>query len=247
MSKPDLTQLPDTYTGEVMQKLATIVASAVPIIGPVGAEIIGLLIQPHVTKRRDEWLEYLGHAVAELLQREGGPTIEDLVKSETFTTAVLHTSQIAVRTHQLEKLALLRNAVLNVAVETEIDENLQLTFMHYIDILTPLYVDLLSCVSDPLAWAAKRVYPIHDTHNVDAGVMFGAVHSDSISTDYNKVLLQDLYVRRLAANKIDPFGPLYPHDVEDALPHITALGQQFLAFIISPIADSEEQEVNAKD
>ena len=83
----------------MVQKLAMIVASAIPIVGPIGAEVIGLLIQPQITMRRDEWLESLGSAVAELMQQTGSPAINELVNNETFTTAVLHASQIALRTH----------------------------------------------------------------------------------------------------------------------------------------------------
>ncbi len=171
-----------------------------------------------------------------------GITPERLSQHPAFTTAFLHASQIALRTHHREKLQALRNAVLHVAVGTAPNENLQLVFLHYLDTLTPLHLTLLDCVASPREWAARRNLPLAQGWNPDAGAIFEAVYRGQLPAEnYHMQLLQDLYTRGLAGNGANPNA--FPSPPPEALlPHITDLGRQFLAFITSPIPELDNAD-----
>lgn len=57
---------------------------------------------------------------------------------------------------------------------------------------------------------------------------------------FHTQLLQDLYNRGLAANKVQPRGQTFLFAAEDTVPHITDIGRLFLTFISSPIPDLDE-------
>lgn len=238
MSEPDFTRLPDTYKGEVVQKLTIILASALPIVGPIGAEVIGLLIQPQITKRRDAWLESLGRAVVHLMQQQESTTPEELAKSEEFTSAVLNTTLVALRTHQQEKHQALRNAVLNVAAGTAPNDDLQMLFLDAIDAFTPSHLRLLAFLKDPRAWL--------EGHNLQIPILngglpssVGAVVESAIPEWANHrqfygLLFDGLAARGLVQGTSEVFGTTMT--LNGALSsRTTELGRQFLAFITAPI------------
>lgn len=218
---------------------AKALVSLIPFAGGPAAEVLGAIIAPRIEHRTTEWLEGIAKGLDELSKRVAKLTPERLSQDEAFTTAFLHASQIALRTHQEEKRQALQNAVLNVAIGDAPDDSLQLMFLDALDTLTPWHLNLLKCVANPTEWAAQREYPVYDT-KLDAAVIFGAVYRDKMPAEnFHLQLLEDLYSRGLAANKMNPRGPLTPHDEEDALPFITDMGRKFLAFIATPkpIAD----------
>lgn len=165
----------------------------------------------------------------------GNLTPERLAQYEAFTTAFLHASQIAMRTHQQEKLDALHNVVLNVAAETAPDASMQVMFLDALDTLTPWHLLLLDCIADPIGWSARRQYPLAPGYTPDASTIFGAFFRDTMPVrGFDTQLLQDLYNCGLAANNVNPRGQLVLHGVEDTIPHITEMGAHFLKFINSP-------------
>lgn len=204
-----------------------IVASAIPIVGPIGAEVIGLLIQPQITMRRDEWLESLGSAVAELMQQTGSPAINELVNNETFTTAVLHASQIALRTHQEEKLGALRNAVLNAALPGAPDDDIQHIFLTIIDSVTPVHMRFLAYFTMPNSDG--------EAFGFDPVLMLEAAFPDlKEGPSLIRLCVDDLPNRKLLTHEGgSPYAFLSP-GAAALMPRISELGKQFLAFISRP-------------
>jgi hypothetical protein len=232
----DLTKMPATRQREVAARLAKVLLSSLlPGVGPLAAELLDLIVAPMVTQRRNEWWDYLGRAVADLQAERADLTVERLTANPAFGSALLQASTVAIRTHQREKLEALRNAVLNVAAGTTPDENLQLTFLTAIDTLTPLHLEFLDCIADPLAWADKRHYPVFRQQQIDARSIFEATYRETLVPGFDQVLLQDLYNRGLAANDFNPGAYGGGSGPETLFPHITEIGRRFLAFITSPI------------
>lgn len=89
--------------------------------------------------------------VGEKLQEleKNGLKIEELQENEEFISAVMHASQIALRTHQNEKLEALRNAILNVAKGQAPEEALQNVFLNLIDSFTELHLRILKVFQNP--------------------------------------------------------------------------------------------------
>jgi mannose-6-phosphate isomerase-like protein (cupin superfamily) len=79
-------------------------------------------------------MEEVGEKLGELEAK--GLKLESLQSNEQFVTAVMHASQVALRTHQAGKLDALRNAVLNVAKGQAPDETVQHLFFGFVDSAT---------------------------------------------------------------------------------------------------------------
>lgn len=75
--------------------------------------------------------------------------VEELRENEAFVSAAMHASQIALRSHQQEKLEALRNAVINIATGNAPEEVLQHLFLGFVDSLTPTHLQILKHFQSP--------------------------------------------------------------------------------------------------
>lgn len=96
--------------------VARTLLSLVPKVGGPAAKLLDLVIAPPLQRRRVNWFNHLADRLTRLDQAVEGFTVESLTNNEEFITAVSTASQIALRSHNQEKLAALRNAVVNVAL-----------------------------------------------------------------------------------------------------------------------------------
>lgn len=101
-----------------------------------------------IDKRKEEWLISLGTKIDELIEKYEQVTPDSLSENPTFISVALQASQQALRNHQEEKLTALRNAVLNTAIDFDIDENKALLFTNIIGEMTPLHMKLLAFYDD---------------------------------------------------------------------------------------------------
>jgi len=60
----------------------------------------------------------------------------------------MHASQVAIRNHQSGKLEALRNAVLDSALSNEPEEDMQLMFLNFVDVLTLSHLRMLKLYFD---------------------------------------------------------------------------------------------------
>ena len=71
--------------------------------------------------------------------------LEKLKNDENFISVMMNASQMALRTHQEEKLDALRNAILNVAKGEAPDESVQHLFLNFVDFFTaPVWTECRS-------------------------------------------------------------------------------------------------------
>lgn len=138
---------PQKTPADAVHAFAKAGISMIPIIGGPAVELFQSLIQPPLEKRRDHWMADVGEKLHEL--EANGFTLESLQNNEQFISAVMHASQIALRTHQKAKLEALRNAILNVAVGRAPDETFQNLFFNLIDSLTEEHLRILKVFQAP--------------------------------------------------------------------------------------------------
>ena len=143
----DKLQVPKKTKGDAAHAIAKAGLSAIPVIGGSAAELFQNVIQPPLEKRRIEWMQQVGEKIQEL--EENGLKIEDLQENEEFISAVMHASQIALKTHKNEKLKALRNAILNIAKGQAPEETLQNIFLNLIDSFTELHICILKLFQNP--------------------------------------------------------------------------------------------------
>lgn len=141
------TEPPKQSKGDLLHVAVKAGLSAIPVLGGPATELFQLVIQPPLERRRAEWMTAIGEKLKEL--EENGVKLEQLAENEDFITAAMHASNIALRTHQQEKLDALRNAVLNVAVGQAPDDALQHMFFRWIDSLSPLHLRMLKFFQAP--------------------------------------------------------------------------------------------------
>ena len=144
----DKLQAPKRTKGDVAHAITKAGLSAIPVIGGPAAELFQNVIQPALEKRRAEWMVQVGEKLREL--EENGLNIEELKENDEFVSAVMHASQIALRTHQNKKLEALRNAILNVAKGQAPEEALQNVFLNLIDSFTELHFRILKLFQNPV-------------------------------------------------------------------------------------------------
>lgn len=188
--------------------------SMIPLVGAVGAELVGLLSTP-LSERRDAWLEDLARRLHELEGRVTGFHFDQLAENEQFLSATLQATQAATRTYQEEKLEALRNAVLNIAVSKAPAGDLQLVFLHLVDSFTPTHLQVLSHF-------AGRDRPGADRFRRERDL------TDQVVCELrDRGMLRD--TRPYAARGRDDAEALVSYNWE-----VTNLGRQFLEFIKSP-------------
>jgi hypothetical protein len=236
--------------------VATTVAGGV--FGPAGAAIGGLIGGPiaeffgaifaaPLSKREAHWLTSFYEDFEILQDKVGNLTIEDLQQNEVFVSTFLHASQVAMRTHQGEKLEALRNAVLNSTLPDAPDDDMQLMFVNLIDTMTPWHLRLLTYFINPREYGEKRGihYPSLSTRGRDISTQDGprAVLEHTFQElvarpDFYQQVVRELYIRGLTSTdpldkSLDPDGlDFYGHEFDSIT---TDFGTQFLAFITSPL------------
>ncbi len=128
----------------------------------------------------------------------GGFDPHSLESNEQFISAVLQTTVLAVKTHQEEKLEAFRNAVLNSVLPGAPDEYEQMTFLRYVDELTPLHVQLLSFWADPRGWFAANGRQVPNWMAISLqGIMAEAFPQLAPQQPLTDLVLNDLMSRRL--------------------------------------------------
>lgn len=229
---PDLPDVPGRSKAEVGAAIVRAGISSIPIAGGAAAELFDLVIGPSLERRKEDWLKYLAEAVDELRERLDGFDPRDLEGNERFVDAVLAASTIAMKSHQREKLEMLRNALVNSLLPHAPDEHEQLTFLRLIDELTPLHVRMLSVLDDPAGWFDRHpdlVRPSFGLSSSVAALIEAALPELRDRRDLYDGIGFDLDQRRLGGGG----GSLHTMMTASGAwsSRSTPIGQRFLAFI----------------
>lgn len=140
-------EAPKSSKGDVGHALVKAGLSAVPVVGGPAVEIFQLLVQPPLERRRQQWMQQVGQ---KLLELEGkGLKLENLKENEQFISAVMQASAAALKTHKLEKLAALRNAILHIAKGEGPEETIQHLLLSFIDEFSEMHLRILAFAQAP--------------------------------------------------------------------------------------------------
>lgn len=225
--------------GDLAHTLAKAGLASIPVVGGAASGLFSAIIIPPLSKRRDEWIAQIVEGLNKLEQKVEGFKIEDLSKNDTFITTVTHATNSAIRNHQAEKLEALRNAVLNSALPSPIEEDLQLMFIHFIDELRPWHLRVLKFFKNPKSWGRKHkvTWPgfavAGGSPSKILEIAFQELKGRHVFYDQ---LAKDLYSRGLMNT-----DSLHTTMTEAGMftPRITDIGTQFINFITSPLEQVE--------
>jgi hypothetical protein len=146
--------LPKQTAGDVVHAVVKGAVSGIPIpiAGGIAAEIFGLVLAPPLSKRRDAWFESLAERLKAVEAR-----LESLGENPAFVTTVLQATQIALRTHQEEKLEALRNAVVNSTSGQVLEDDIRAVFLNLIDAFTPTHLRILKYFQDRSSFDERTI------------------------------------------------------------------------------------------
>lgn len=218
----DQLEPPKMTKGDAAHAITKAGLSAIPVVGGPAVELFQHLIQPPLERRRGEWMAAVGEKLQELENR--GIDIEALGQKEEFVSAVMHASQIALRTHQDEKREALRNAVFNVASGQSPGEALEHMFFEWIDSLSVLHLQILKLFQSPTPPPGMSIGGLSSVleHNMP--------HLRGHNHIYNQVW-KDLYSRGL----VNTEGMNTTMSGQGlAAKRTTEIGDAFLRFISEP-------------
>jgi hypothetical protein len=95
-------ELPTQSKGDVAHSVAKAGLAVIPVLGGAAVELFQNVVQPPLEKRRAAWMAQVGEKLQEL--EEKGLDLNVLQENEQFISAVMYASQLAIRTHNEEKL-----------------------------------------------------------------------------------------------------------------------------------------------
>ena len=192
------------------------------------------MIRPRIEERRNEWLNSIAEGLAKLEERVDGLQMTDLADHPAFTSAILQAGAIALRNHDEEKLAALRNAVLSVAVSSTAGEDEHELFISLIDAHTPWHLRILAFLADKEAIADKRgKLPFPSWSMGGVSTVLEHVYPELVGRrGFYDLIVSDLHRAGLAI-----IGTL--HTMGTAAGYMLAkqssdMGDRFLAFISEP-------------
>jgi hypothetical protein len=141
---------------ELTQSGTEAILNLVPVVGGTIATALTLALNYRLNERREGWFTQLAEGVDELQKRFDGFDPESLADIEQFLDAVVTATRPVDRSSQREKIEALWNAVLNSALSTAPDHDVQQLYLGLIDDLTPTHLRLLTLLNDPPAWFNER-------------------------------------------------------------------------------------------
>ena len=148
--------LPNRSAGDAAHAVAKAVAGMVPVAGSALTVLLETVLAPPLERRREKWFQMLGAAVEQLQETVEGLSPEALSTNEVFVTVVAQATQVALRTHQDEKLNALKAAVLNSGLPNPPADDLQLMYVRFVDELSPWHIHVLDLFSGPERWMQRH-------------------------------------------------------------------------------------------
>ena len=229
MPKPDVRD----YARAIVTGILNGAVASVPLPGiAVAAELLSIILTPPVSRRQDNWMVSIAVKLVELQNKVDSFRIDDLSANEAFVTVLLQATQSALRNHQEERLEALRNAVLNSALPSAPEDDLQLIFLNLVDVLTPWHLRMLKLFDNPVRWMEENGRPF--PKNIEMGgvqqVIEHALPELNRMSDLVVKIKQDLSTQGLAEI---PSGMMTKSGLLDS--RTTNLGRQFIQFVSTPI------------
>jgi hypothetical protein len=162
--------------------------------------------------------------------------VESLQENEAFVSTVTKATHVVLTTHDEEKRAALRNAIVNSALGHEPDESMRQMFLRYIDELTPWHLKILQLMQDARGWFQKqsRQPPQYHITGSLMQLFTDAYPELKGQRDFVELIHTDLVARKLSnigglMTMMSGSGPFEKRT--------TDFGDRFLAFVAEPSLD----------
>lgn len=124
--------------------------STIPIGGPLITSIWDSVKSNKIESRQSEWKNMVEDKLSQLQI-----SLDDIGNNENFTTCILRTTELAIKTSSIEKRNYLANALIN-SINIDFDETTIIIFLNLIEEYTDLHIIILNFFSDPLKFDSVK-------------------------------------------------------------------------------------------
>lgn len=225
-------ELQKTTTGDVIHAVMKGTVSSIPLLGNILSEAFTLAITQPAEIRKENMLILLDERLMEL--ERNSISIKSLAENELFLSCTLQATQIAMRTHQKEKIMALINAISNTASISSIDDNIALMYLSYIDLFNEWHLRVLLFFNNPKECYKVRDLSYNDLFGQGPGEFFYRFYPElRIKEGFTKQIINDLYQKGL----IDYDSSIFYAKIsinEQLSSRTTDTGKEFLRFISTP-------------
>lgn len=220
---------PEPEVGDRIIGTAAALASLVPQFETFTG-FVSAWLSPPLEKRKEQWCKMLADVVQELCDRFQGFDPHKLTDNQVFVSAVIQTNRIAVGTHQAEKLAMLRNALVRIGSGTITNDDLLHIYFRIVEELTPLHVCVLNLIWTGASQMAQRSSP-YTMETTYIPLMQEQYPELMRNRELLGYIIRNLTDFHLIENKFP--GRVFP-DVPLSPGHMTNEGINFLRFVLAP-------------
>lgn len=143
-------------SGDYVHSVVNAAVSSIPIFGSAASEIFNMVIASPIEKRKEKWMITIAEELDKLQDKTENFDVHSLCDNDLFISILNRASQLALSNHQAEKINALKNAVVNTALNINIDENEQMMFLTLIDTMTPWHIKIIFYFENPVSRFAEN-------------------------------------------------------------------------------------------
>lgn len=220
--------LPHKTIGDHIHLGARTLISAIPTLGGPALELFNAVVAPPLERRRNRWLNELADRIY-ALEGEKRLNLDELGKNEGFISAVMNATTAALRSHQKEKLAALRNAVLNSALGQCPDEAKGAMFLALVEQFTVWHLLILRELS-ALDSSLGQNYPPKTSFEEIARAVSQKNLELRSQQPLVELIVEDLCRKGLVFWSRGTTVTYIPRGTKQ----VTPLGQEFLMYVSEP-------------
>lgn len=220
---------PIDLTKTVVMSGASAIAAFTGDPGLQGATAMGVgffgLASKYMFSKLEKWRRSLDSGFVELVKAGFDFDSLDEKEKDRILTIVSKATFIAMQDLREEKRQYLYNAVIN-SVHDKSDSNLQLMFVHYVEVLNSWHIQMLKAFDRPREQQLANLIDWRDLDSLEAEL-------PSIPKTVSRQILDALVTNGLVYQSRG--GNEYPGNESS---HITELGKQFLRYISTPPSET---------
>ena len=216
-------------TEDKIHRTIKVSLSAIPVFGGAFAEVFNSIIKPPIEDRQNRWMLEVTEALNQLLT-ENRCSISDLQNNEKFITTLFNASASAIRNHSHEKRVMLKNAVINSAVNVEMSDWKQTIFLNMIERYSTLHLLMLKEANIKRNWIMDAFKMKRARNNGFRAILLETYPDLKDNIDFCYIIWDELYRENLVTeNRFDGFSE--KRSMSFVL--TTPFAQEFLEFISS--------------
>ena len=167
------------------------IIGAIPVAGSLAAEIFSLILVPPINKRREEWMNAVANKLQALELDYQDYSIENLKDNPEFVSFLIESTQVALKTHQEEKLLALQNGIFNFFLAESIEYDKKYSFVKIMDEISAFHMNVLAFL------AKNENHIITEIRGYEALHQLYSVNKDSVDKFFFRKSVRDLEAHSL--------------------------------------------------